>query len=277
MGVPTAPFNSPGNDETSAFANKQGLWIDFYHVPTGRNVYFKAFTESIQDNYTSEWSQTPVYGRMDNIQTFQGTTRQISFELVVPSFSFDESRQNLQKIGTLASFLYPTYEQAGNALTISSAPLIKMKFLNIIMDTTGKEDDTKGNTNSREGSARRGASAEEAGLLGTLGGLNINHDFQYGAFIENQKAVYSKFFSMSFTFTVLHQHPMGWDEKKNQNSTKFPYGQRTFDPEKVNESGEGQAGGDLQNSTSGQPDAVDRDVDKVAAIIGGNAFTKGIY
>ena len=255
MGVPTAPFNLPGNDETNAYANKQGLWIDFYHVPTGRNVYFKAFTESIQDSYTSEWSQTPVYGRMDNIQTFQGTTRQISFELVVPSFSFDESKQNLQKIGTLASFLYPTYEQAGNALTISSAPLIKIKFLNIIMDTTGKED----NTNSREGSTRSGTSAEEAGLLGTLGGLSINHDFQYGAHTVAQEAVYSKLFSMSFTFTVLHQHPMGWDEEKNQNSTNFPYGQPTFDPERVYESSEGQAGGQSGNATNGNPEVQERD------------------
>ena len=49
MAVPFFKSTPGGGDQTDGFANKQGLWIDFYHVPTGNNVYFKAFVENIQE------------------------------------------------------------------------------------------------------------------------------------------------------------------------------------------------------------------------------------
>ena len=221
-----------GNDETDGFANKQGSWVDIFHVPSGKNVYFKAFVENITDTYSSEWNKTPVYGRMDAIQTFQGTTRNISFELVIPAYSYDEAEINLQKVGTLASFLYPAYEKAGNATTISAGPLLKIKFLNLIMDVKGGS----------------GATAEEAGLLGTLSGLSINHDFQYGAFINNNVGAFTKLISIGFDFTVLHQHAMGWNgETQKLFVEKFPYNKPTWDGAPVLESDEGQAQGGIKN------------------------------
>ena len=268
MAVPFFKSTPGGGDQTDGFANKQGLWIDFYHVPTGNNVYFKAFVENIQDNYSSNWNQTEVYGRMDPIQTFQSTTRNISFDLVIPAFSYEESRDNLRKVGTLASFLYPAYEIAGNATTISSGPLIKIKFLNIIMDVGGNvnsEQDTNNTTTNQN--VGRGATAEEAGLLGTLGGLSINHDFQYGAFIENNVGVYTKFISVGFDFQVLHQHEMGWDgQNKSMFAKNFPYGDPTWDGSPTLEDQSQQALGDIENPPS---EAQQRQLESAGSIITG--------
>jgi len=250
VAVPFFKSTEGGNDETDGFANKQGLWVDIFHVPSGKNVYFKAFVENITDTYSSEWNKTPVYGRMDAIQTFQGTTRNISFDLVIPAYSYDESKINLQKVGTLASFLYPAYEKAGNATTISAGPLLKIKFLNLIMDVGGNlntEQTPKGDNTG--GEMGRGATAEEAGLLGTLSGLSINHDFQYGAFIDNNVDVFTKLISIGFDFTVLHQHAMGWNgETQELFAENFPYGEPVFDGAPVLKSDEGKAQGGTKDS-----------------------------
>ncbi len=249
MAVPFFKSTNGGGDESDGFANKQGLWIDFFQVLSGKNVYFKSFVENINDSYASQWNQTEVFGRMDPISTFQGTTRNISFDLVIPAYSYEEAQINLQKVGTLASFLYPSYEVAGNATTMNAAPLIKIKFLNLIMDAGGNvntEQTPMGDNTG--GEMGRGATAEEAGLLGTLSGLSINHDFQYGAFVDNNVGVFTKLISVSFDFQVLHQHAMGWDGETQELFAKnFPYGQPVFDGAPVLESGEGQALSDIQN------------------------------
>ncbi len=276
MAVPFFKSTSGGGDESDGFANKQGLWIDFFHVLSGKNVYFKSFVENISDSDTSRWNQTEVFGRMDPISTFQGTIRDISFDLVIPAYSYEEAQINLRKVGTLASFLYPSYEVAGNATTINAAPLIKIKFLNLIMDVGGNvntEQTPMGDNTG--GEIGRGATAEEAGLLGTLSGLSINHDFQYGAFINNNVGAFTKLISINFDFQVLHQHPMGWDGENQELFAKnFPYGQPTWDGAPVLESGEEQAQSTIPDNPN---EAQERALKSAGSGITGGAAGAGFF
>ena len=71
-------FNSGmGGDGSDSLANQLGQVIEFYHIPTGQTLRFKAFLTTFTDQYSSEWEESPVFGRMDAIQTFKGTTRSI--------------------------------------------------------------------------------------------------------------------------------------------------------------------------------------------------------
>ena len=159
---------------------------------------------------------------MDNIYTFQNTTRQISVGFVVPAFDADDARCNLTKVTKLARKLYPYYSGgAGNdATTISKAPLMRVEFVNLIRDGSG----TPG------------------GLLGKVNGFTFTPNLEHG-FFDYQNYLYPKTLEVSFTFDVLHEHIMGWTDEDSEDATNtgliwsegrapaFPYARAvTLDP-----------------------------------------------
>ena len=212
------------NDASTGLAVTRGYVLDFFHVPTGRHVAFKAMINSFNDQYTSEWSSESVYGRMDPISQFQGTQRVISLDWDVVAGSVEEAKQNMNKIQLLMSMLYPTYEASpgdSSATLISTAPLFKFKFGNFAMD-------------SSKGSEAAAARAEEAGLVGYIGGFTFEPDFESGI-MEDMNATFGPpgsvhgmghFFpqhiKLSAEFTVLHTHKLGF-EGSDKRSPNFPY------------------------------------------------------
>ena len=72
-------------DGSDAYANINKIVISFYHVPTGRSVYFKAFIEAFNETYTSNWNSEEVYGRPDPIYLFKNTTRNITLAFKIPA------------------------------------------------------------------------------------------------------------------------------------------------------------------------------------------------
>ena len=88
------------------------------------------------DTVTPSWNEEVVYGRMDQIATYQGTTRAIdlSFELGPFSESDDRKKLALEKISRLMQFQYPTYSGTGTATAISRPPLLEISFHNYIRE-----------------------------------------------------------------------------------------------------------------------------------------------
>mgnify|MGYP003152680683 CR=1 FL=1 len=225
-------YRKKNGDETLSDAAERMLALnhnyvlDFFHIPTGRHVAFKAMINSFNDQYTSEWSSENVYGRMDPISQFQGTQRVISLDWDIVASSVEEAKSNMRKIQELMSMLYPTYEASSgdsSATLISSSPLFKFKFGNFAMDAS-------------MGSAAAGARAKDAGLVGYIGGFTFEPDFESGImediegrFGDDDSAgglghFFPQHCTMSAEFTVLHTHKLGWegDEKRDE---LFPYGQ----------------------------------------------------
>ena len=212
----------------------RGYVLDFFHVPTGKHVAFKAMVNSFNDQYTSEWSSENVYGRMDPISQFQGTQRVISLDWDVVASSVEEAKANMQKIQMLMSMLYPTYEASStesSATLISSSPLFKFKFGNFAMDAS-------------RGSSAAGARAEDAGLVGYISGFTFEPDFESGI-MDDYEGVFGgetsgfghwfpQHCKLSCEFTVLHTHKLGWEgeDKRDEN---FPYGQHNT-PQPADES-----------------------------------------
>jgi len=197
----------PG-DQTVGIAN-QGITIEFTHIPTGHSTKFKAMITNFSDQFTSEWASETPYGRMDPIQNFKRTGRVLSFDFDIPSSNPAEALMNLRRISTLIQFLYPTYDKGGGvtASSIKGSPIVKIKFLNWIMDTSGGQ-----------------------GLHGTLDGLTFQPDMQMGVhedytFGEGTRTIAPKLLKVSCRLTVLNNHALGWKGKSHRSTgfKDYPY------------------------------------------------------
>jgi|TARA_R110000851_G_scaffold32897_3_gene87972 hypothetical protein len=98
--------------------------------------FYQIKVTGFSDTVTPSWSEEAVYGRMDPIATYQGTTRamSLSFELGPFSDSDDRKKLAMKKIGMLMRMQYPTYSDLESALSISRPPLLEINFHNYIKE-----------------------------------------------------------------------------------------------------------------------------------------------
>jgi len=183
------------------YVKKKKYVIEIYHVPTDRNVVFPAFLTGFEDTFTSDWNTVSVFGRMDPIHTFQQTNRSISVSIDIPSADENEAKQNLANVRELTKFLYPTYQNNYNATTISKAPLVRIKFANLI----GTNIDGLG----------------QRGLLGKLNGAAVSPDTEVGFFDPGQM-LYPKVLKLTLNFDVIHERNPGEWKLVQKKVTKEP-------------------------------------------------------
>ena len=195
-----------------------------------------AFLTSFNQTFNSSWTAEQVYGRNDPIANFQGTQRTYSLGWDIPAANLLEAKKNMEKVSGLVKMLYPAYSQGnttvtsetettivgdraisvgGNALSISKAPLIRLKFANLINDAVK----TDGN-----------------GLLGYISSLSANPVLDMGMFtatggqddtrFDANPRLYPKVYSISVSFTVLHEHDLGKTNgsRSFDNGPSFPFG-----------------------------------------------------
>jgi hypothetical protein len=168
----------------------QNTLIIVKHLLSGQEVAFTPFVTSFTDDHQSEWSETSTYGRMDDIATFKRTKRMISLEFDVPSEDNKEAVENMSKASKLKTFLYPLYEQSANASSISSAPLVRLKFINWVYNTT---DEKSGE-----------------GILGFLKNIMFSPNPESGFFSAGNGVVIPRLFKLSLNLTPLHESTVGW-------------------------------------------------------------------
>jgi hypothetical protein len=166
-----------------AYVKKKKYYISFTHVPTAKSTSFPAFLKSFSDNYNASWNEESVFGRMDPIYTYQITTRNISFSIAIPSADEVEAEANLSNVRELTKYLYPTFQNNKNATTISKAPLVRVKFSNLI----GKGSDATG-----------------GGLLGKIQSVAVNPNVEVG-FFDLGLRLFPKELSLDIEFDVLHE------------------------------------------------------------------------
>ena len=231
-----AEVESLRKDPTFLLATKRGQFLEILHIPSGNSIKFKAYIDDFQDKYDSDWSSTDVYGRMDPVHQYQGTKRVISLDWIVPAFSVAEAKLNHQKCSLLFSMLYPNYSVTGaasSATQISTAPIFKVKFGNLIQNPTYGPGE---------------GSVEDAGLVGAISGFTYSPNIEAG-FIDNIGEsgyrntsltdlalgtnsyadgfigqMYPKEVKLSMEYTVFHTNPLGWDGT-NKRTAGFPYGE----------------------------------------------------
>jgi hypothetical protein len=189
-------------------ANKH-FSITIEHLPTNEEVTFDGWVTQFADNFTSQWNGTPVYGRMDDLYTFQRTGRKISIAFDVVAVDVKEGSLNQWKMNRLAQFLYPVYtDDAQPAFQVlSAAPLLRMKFSGLVQNSTNNQ-----------------------GLVGFLQGFSYAPSIEAGPMItgaptgQSPNLIYKEH-SIQLEFTVLHTHQTGWTkETANAGGTTYSFG-----------------------------------------------------
>ena len=213
-------------DVSDAYANNAEMVVSVYHIPSDTAIYFKAYITAFIETYSSDWAREAVFGRTDPIYMFRQTERRISLALKVPAASLSEAYENLGKVQSLAQFLYPTYVKAGDATTIAQSPLLRIKVMNLLQNSTGAAqktdvplDDLFDNYQS--------TSDPTQGLLGVINSLAVNHNLENNAAGAVEKApntVLPKMLEINMEFSPIHESTLGFNENGQPLSPLFPYG-----------------------------------------------------
>ena len=202
---------SPQRPKGAARIKDPTLQINFTHLATPNldksphTVSLDAWVSQFSDQFQSTWSGTPVYGRMDDLYTFQRTGRKISIQFDVVAADVLEAAANQEKLNKIAQFLYPVYspENTGaknlalNQRVIVSPPLLKMAWVNMIEN-----------------------SQELGGLTGFLNGFSYSPTIESGQFFgpTGGRGTFNyQHYSVQLEFTVLHTHLVGWSKDSKGN------------------------------------------------------------
>ena len=228
----------------NGYAKNTGQTLEFYALHLDQSIEFDAFLNTFNQSFSSTWNEEAVYGRNDPLATFQGTTRKISVGWSIPAGTLANAKSNLQRCSALIQMMYPSYTaniitgtetlvpdasksitnpgggieitettttNDDNALLMSKSPLVRLKYANLISN-----------------SSLSGGSAKVGGLLGWMSSLSWNPVLDMGVFEAGQGQVYPKVIELSVEFNVLHEHELGnrsaSKEMINKNaSAKFPF------------------------------------------------------
>ena len=220
------------SDGSDTYANG-GMVLGFHHIPSGKEIYFKAAITAFNESYNCDWTSEIVYGRADAIMLFKNTERRISLAFNIAAATMSEAYDNLSKVGDLSKFLYPYYASIGDATSIGQSPLVRLKVMNLLSTQ-------KGSGTGAEFSALANLSISDAdqGMLGAIMSLNINHNLENadaGSIEAANGVLLPKLIEVNLDFNVIHEHTMGWTGAGNDinfgqgigtlpSGESFPYG-----------------------------------------------------
>lgn len=106
-------INNEGTTDTSfTYKNKKGVTKSKSDTVTTK-VHFRAFLTNFADNHSAIWNGQRYMGRGEEFFTYQGFTRDVSFQFKVVAQSKQEMLPLWQKLNYLASSLYPDYSDQG--------------------------------------------------------------------------------------------------------------------------------------------------------------------
>jgi len=177
------------------------------------SVVFDPFVTSFTDEYSTNWTATDVYGRMDPIYVYQNTQRVINISFNAIANDPSDALAHMSQCEQLIRWLYPVYEGDGNARYIASPPLMAIRWNNFI----------------------RGMKSESDLLMGIISSFTFNPIMEEGMFqvAQNFKGLergnfLPKALEISLEFKPLHRGLMGNKKGSGRNqwnaNDKFPYG-----------------------------------------------------
>ena len=223
--------------------------IAIKHLPTSKTVKFEGWVTEFSDTFNSNWSSTPVYGRMDPLATFEGTQRTITLGFDVVSDGIGSAAQNLANINTFIEFLYPMYDthfknEKGTLTrksrraqtTLKAAPLLGIKWTNLFNAANNRSflygyvqggvsyapDMAQGGFILKKGQGepidqqlspeQRINIAKDYFDIEEIAASDANNISQTKTIQVKKNSYIPKKVSLNFTFNVLHTHLVGWDE-----------------------------------------------------------------
>tara|TARA_R110002153_G_scaffold39335_3_gene113379 strand:+ start:2805 stop:3395 length:591 start_codon:yes stop_codon:yes gene_type:complete len=190
---------------TTEYVKEKAAKIVIKSAQGDLSVEFPAFLTSFTNSFSSNWNEEQVYGRQDPIGTFQSTTRTINIGFDIVSFDIETAKENMEKINTLTRMLYPSYSKSGNALVLSKAPLVTLRFGNLIQENDGA-------------------------LLGWIKSWSANPILDMGMFTPSAKGdttatgtFLPKVYNATLDFAPQHRQDLAFNKGATGKPTKFPY------------------------------------------------------
>lgn len=243
-------------------SNGGGLDIVFVNVPTGKTVSLKAFITSWEDSFKQDWKPYDSFGRMDSIRIYQKTSRQLVFNIDIPSASPDEASFNFNCIQNLIQMSYPVFEEItvtnnNNSSDVKTAtestkdnaegvPLqeqanSKTRVVGSVMSSPPFFNISFSNwANSKN-------SLPYSGLYGTIDNIKYSPDFsaEAGGFYGNDPLgmtsfskinnLVPKLMRLSINMTVLHVEKLGFREDKEFGENLIRTKQFPYNAEEIND------------------------------------------
>jgi hypothetical protein len=227
-------YNAEGGtliDGSDALANQRDQVISFQNIRNEESVFFKAFITAFSDTYSPNFNGVEVFGRTDPIQQYKGTSRSITLAFKVPAASESEAFENLGRAGKLIQMLYPSYASVSNALTLSEAPLVRLKVMNLLSKdskfiTAGILATDSDDTYDSFYSVYKSSAEPDLGILGAITSCTVNHGLESeGAFpkLDSTNTILPKLIEINVSFTPIHEETIGFEGEAN-NTPSFPYG-----------------------------------------------------
>ena len=244
---PLSPTN-PFLDGSDALGNKLSHVISFKNIRDGgQDVYFKAFINSFNESYSPNFTPNEVFGRTDPIYQYKNTTRNITLAFKVPAASQSEAYENLGRVQKLIQMLYPTYKSE-NALTLSEAPLVRLKVMNLLRSQASYGTGSAGDKPDATFFAEYTSTADSSkGLLGVITSCTIDSSLTSTDGVFNKlttvagtegvtatteaepNTVLPKLIEISINFSPIHEKTLGYGAN-NDSFGMFPYGVQLSPP-----------------------------------------------
>lgn len=189
----------------SASTGFKHISIKPLHIKGAERLYFSSIITEFSDSWTPRWTAENVYGRMDPVSFYGGTSRELGLGFRIVSDDVEEAKLNMGKIQKLIQYQYPVY----SANTLNAPPYFEFQFLNVLKSSTN-------------GSV----------LTGYINGaVQINPGFQTREqaqyFNANFDEIYFSDVTIGLRIQVLHQGSIGWKSRKagtNFTHKNYPYG-----------------------------------------------------
>ena len=213
-----ATTNFSIDDDVESLKDSQKFYIK--SLISGYNVELKGAFSDIQMNWNLNWNEENVYGRIDPIPTYSGTTRDISLslELITPAASAAQQSNvtlaNHQLLQIVANMCYPGYDiEPGqdlsyNSATLKASPLVAIYMAGVIQSGDGGY------------------------LKAYMKSFSITHQakglFELGVGTTGDTTVFYKRMTANFSFGILHDQNIGYqaDGTDFDPEHKYPFGNK---------------------------------------------------
>ena len=177
------------------------------------DLYFNSIITEFSDSWTPRWNSVNVYGRMDPLPFYGGTSRELVFGFRVISDSAIEAKKNMAKIQKLIQYQYPLFSYEASTKNrqviegsqknfIQAPPYFELEFLNLFK--SGKNKVLKGYIN---------------GPVQINPGFQTKDQAQY--FSLDFSEIYFSDVTVTLRFQVLHDVDVIGVSKTSQD---YPYG-----------------------------------------------------
>ena len=205
-----------------AYLNSDNTQIQIFSYSRNKIISLNGDIQAFQDQYAVKTNSEEVYGRIDPIKTYSGTTRSISFTVLLDSTS-GPAQSNFLIAIALASRMYGRYttdnmtdskDQQIPVAVLKSPPLFALKVKPIVVGGT------------RVTFEHRGQQKTEYGMLpGFFSSFSISYDTTKGIDDASSGANgVPREMTLSFSFEPLHDRPGGFDSEGESNSSpRWPF------------------------------------------------------